>query len=579
MGRPENRPPALPMKGPAEDVHDTPPADTFGVHAMIRRIVCFCFLLTAGSVFPAGDDFLKKTSLELLDTYCPDGSRIVRMCMPLYPKARDTEFTSMIDGKDEAACVNGLNTVVHEENHTAHAFMGRDILRDRFGRMTDLFYEYDYFYLGDSRFTLMARTPTFPSLEMVPEFPDHLRTFRFDTYVNTTDTMQSTQMSGIYGLLDEMNSYYQGTRASYELLGWFEKKGRNAEWHDWFQGVNGTLYGCLEFRLYILKYLMYARKHHAGKYWTILGNRAWCYTFLETDRNVSELIQSYANAKPAVFKRLAGYGWTVSEDDSYVSITKAGRTVRHMNFLGVLKLLADEMKKPEYLEVEKTIREWAGDWNPESIYGEIETRMAEGSGSPAWEEDSGGEDSGQPEPEEPSEPDDSAGSGGGIQWQNGGFSDAAGDAGHAFIDLTAASVLKRGNVLVIRMDLVEFPKRLAFCQNVVEENRQEYRWAAFFDLEGDGTGDHSVELGSFKMPGCAPAQGDPLTLAQASIWDLEGDGGSLSDAAVRSRREGNSLVLEIPSCPWIASVGKKTRIRFETYYTDGRDEDADRMPD
>jgi hypothetical protein len=558
---------------------------------MIRRYSILTILLLAVSAFSADGDFLRKKSLELLDAYCPDGSRIVRMCLPLYPESTDKEFTSMIDGTDEAACVNAMNTVVHEENHSANTFMGRDVLKKRFKRFSDVFYEYDYYYLRDGRFVLMTKTPTFPSIEMVPDFPARLRTFRFDTYVNTRDSIQSTQVHGAYGLLDEMNSYYQGTKASFDLLGWYEKKGRDAEWHDWFQGVNGTLYGCLEFRLYILKYLQFAKKHHAGVYWTLLGNRAWCYAFLEVDRNVSDLIMAYDKAKPGVFKRLAGYGWTVSEDDSYVSITKAGRATRHMSFANVLKLLADEMKKPEYAETEKAIREWAGDWDPESVYAEVQAGMAGETEDASGEYDAEAgayepkepENSAEPEnssePEEPSEPPSGGGYGAAVTWKTGGFTDPSGDAGRGFIDLTSASMEKAGKSLVIRIGLAAYPEKLSFCQRGVPENGQEYRWAAFLDLDGDGTDDRSVELGFFKMPGCSPVQGDPLTRAQAAVWDIEGDSGSLSETQVRVSREGKGLRLEIPSCPWISSVGSRTKIRFETYCTDGTNDYSDRLPD
>jgi hypothetical protein len=547
---------------------------------MLRKWTVLCTLLLFSHATAGDNEYLKKTTLHLLDTYCPDGSRIVRQCMPLYPKARDTEFTSMIDGDDEAACINSLNTVVHEENHTGHTFVSRAVLEKRFGKWSDVFYEYDYFYHRDGAFTLMKKTPTFPSIDMVPEFPEHLRTFRFDTYINTQESLQSTQNEGIYGLLDEMNSYYQGTRASFDLLRYYEAKGKDADWQGYFQNVNATLYGCLEFRLYIFKYLMFAKKHHSGKYWTILGNKAWCHTFLETDREVSDLIRTYEKAKPAVFKRLTGYGFTVSENDSYITITRGGRTSQHMNFKDVLNLLSDEMKKPEYVEIEKTIREWAGDWDPESMYEDIEQAMKSDHAA-----DQGEDRSGPAEPAEPVEPAESPEPGGTPEPESSSFedsavwSDRAGDAGHGFIDLTAASVSRQGNGLEIRMKLADFPKQLAFCQRSVPENRQEYRWAAFFDVDGDGADETSVELIHFKPPDSQPLSGDPLTVGQLVVWELSGQGGSQSDAEVRGRRDGNELVFDLPKCPWQSSIGSRTRIRFETYYTDGKTEDSDRLPD
>lgn len=541
---------------------------------MHSKWTALCAILLFSDARAGNNGTLKNTTLHLLDTYCPDGARIVRMCMPLRPAISETDFTSMIDGSGEKACLNAINTVVHEENHTANTFIGREVLKKKYGRFSDVFYEYDYYYHRGGTFTLMRKTKTFPSVEMVPEFPEHLKTFRFDTYVNTDNAMQSTQNECIYGLLDEMNSYTLGTRASYDLLGYYEAKGKEAEWHDWFQGVNGTLYGSLEFRLYILRYLMFAKKHYPGTYWTILGNKAWCHAFLETDRDASDLIRSYDESKKAVFKRLNGYGWSVSEDDSYVSITRGGRTTRHMNFRGVLNLLADEMKKPEYLEIVSVIREWAEAYEPQSVYEDIERAMK---GDRAGNR---GED--RPEPEEPEK---SPEPGGTQEPDSGSFldsavrSDRAGDARHRYIDLTAASVSRRGNGLEIRMTLADFPKRLDFCQRNVPENRLEYRWAAFFDVDGDGTDEYSVELAHFKPPDSSPVSGDPLTVGQTAVWELSGQGGSMSDTDVQGRRDGSALILELPRCTWRSSLGSRTRIRFETYFTDGKTEDWDRLPD
>jgi hypothetical protein len=77
----------------------------------------------------------------------------------------------------------------------------------------------------------MKKTKTFPSREIIPSIPENLRTFRFSDYVETTNEIQSTQNEGIYGLLDEFNSYYQGTKASFDLLP-LRESGKSANWHD-----------------------------------------------------------------------------------------------------------------------------------------------------------------------------------------------------------------------------------------------------------------------------------------------------------------------------------------------------------
>jgi hypothetical protein len=536
-----------------------------GDNKMKKWFAAVLVIAVTFSASAANDAFLKKKTLELLDAYCPDGSKIVRMCMPLYPKIAENEFMTMIDGSDERACLNSLNTVVHEENHLANTFIGREVLKEKFGKFSDVFYDYDYYYLKNDRFSLMHKTPTFPSIEMVPSFPERLRTFRFDTYINTQNTLQSTQNEGIYGLLDEMNSYYQGTKAAYDLLGYYEKKGEDAKWHDYFGGVNSSHYGCLEFRLYILKYLMFAEKKHPDIYKGILNNKTWCGTFLEVDRNVSDMLQSYFEVKPAIFERLRGYGWSVSEDINTLTIEANGRTSSHINFMGVIELLTEEMKKPEYLAMLRIIEELAKGWDPETVYSEVALAMKE---TKLTDTQGGIVDPNVPRLENRRRMEDVA-----------DLSDPEGDVEHPFVDLVGASASKDGDGLVVRMRLAGFPDRLTFCQPGVPENRMEYKWAVMFDLEGDGTDDFSIELTNFKPPESEPVTGDPLKEAQLTVWELNDLGGEASTVLFRGGKIGNELIFDVPMCGLVSSIGPETQVRFETYYTDGRTEDVDQMPE
>jgi hypothetical protein len=523
-------------------------------------------LIMAASLASAkNDDFLRKKTLEILDAYCPDGSFIVRSDLSLVGTVSDKDFVSLIDGEDERACLNSINTVVHEDNHSLHTFWGREVLKKKFGGFFDVFYNYDYYYLSDGAFTLMKKTKTFPSREIVPSIPDDLRTFRFPDYVETSNEIQSTQNEGIYGLLDEFNSYYQGTRASFDLLAYYQKAGKSANWHDFFTGVNSTYYGCLEFRFFILKYLMYAKAHHPDVYQAILDNTAWCYTFLEVDMNSSGLLDEYFAAKPAIFERLRGYGWTVSEQNYRLYINQGNGNVGHMNFMNVVELLDGEMKKAEYLDMINTLEERADGWDPESVYPVIEAEM-----KGMWTEDTRGGtvDTQAPRLENRASLEGIA-----------DLEDPEGDAGHSFIDLVNASVEKDEDGLIVRMGLAGLPQQLAFNQPRVPDNAMEYRWAALFDLDGDGEDEYSVELMKFKDPRGKSVRGGILSNAQMSVWRLRGDGAEMVEADVRGEQKGNELILDVLPCDFVSSIGPETRIHFKTYYSDGKSEDEDLMPD
>jgi hypothetical protein len=240
------------------------------MHMKNAFLKALLLLAAIASASQAGDKaFLRQKTLEILDACSPDGSRIVRLGLKLEKYSASGDFTTLITGNDERACATSINTVVHEENHGLHTFMGREVLKEKYGRFSDAYYKYDYYYMKDGQFTLMKKTPTFPSRELVPSIPNRLRTYRFADYIK----LQSTQNTGIFGLVDEFNSYTQGTRAAFDLLSYYEKKGAQADWHDYFTGVNSTYYGCLEFKFYILKYLMFAKKAHPDIYNTIMNRK------------------------------------------------------------------------------------------------------------------------------------------------------------------------------------------------------------------------------------------------------------------------------------------------------------------
>jgi hypothetical protein len=534
------------------------------VFTPIRKTwICALSVFFISSVLPEEKPELRQFTLDLLETYCPDGYRIVSSMDNLEPKVSDTDFTNLIDGNDERACVTSINTIVHEDNHGANTFIGREVLKQRFGRFSDVFYHYDYYYLNDGRFILLKKTPVFMSRELVPEIPERMRTYRFD-YIDTGDTLQSTQHFGIYGLLDEFNSYYQGTKAGFDLLGYFEEKGSEADWHDFFTLVNSTYYGCLEMRYYILKYLMFAKKRHPEVYQGILNNKDWCAAFLAVDRNVSGLMQAYFDKKPEIFERLRGFGWKVSEQNDRLTINTGRRNKSHMNFMEIYELLDMEMKKPEYQAVLSTIKGAAQGWDPESVYGEVEAAMKE---ADRWDTQGGSVDPHAPRLEDRI----------GLE-AIADMKDPSGDTEHPFIDLLKASVSRDESGLVVRIRVADIPEQLTFNQAGVQENELEYQWSVLFDLQNDSRDEYSLGMVHFKEPDASTGPGELMDNVQVTLWKLEADGASKVDVNIRGAREGNELILDVPSCEFVSSIRANTRIRLMTSYTDGERNDEDLMP-
>jgi hypothetical protein len=286
---------------------------------------------------------------------------------------------------------------------------------------------------------------------------------------------------------------------------------------------------------------------------------------MAVDRNVSDLIRSYFDKKPAIFERLRGYGWKVVEQDNMLYINAKGRNIGHMNFIEVFTLLDGEMKKPEYLAILRTVEENAAGWDMESTYAEIARAMKD---TEETDTRGGAVDVHAPRLENRRSLEDVA-----------DLSDPEGDTNHSFVDLVKASVAKDDDGLLVRMRLAGLPDRLIFNQPGVPENQMEYRWAALFDMDGDGVDEYSIEAVNFKDPDAGKVKGGILENTQQTLWKMSGDGADAVDVTIRGGREESELILDVSNCDFVSSIGKKTRVHFKTFYTDGKNHDQDLVPD
>ena len=173
-----------------------------------------------------------------------------------------TDFMEYIDGYEEKDIIQGLGTAVHEISH-GYTFRMHYQYRQQTNQLDDLEATYSLIYQNPSQQTLIKHSTTFPSREMIKSFPESLRTPRFSTYISTKQDVQSTQQSGVYGLLDEWNAYYLDTRLACNLFEYYQNETpqKPEDWLRFMEGVDGVFYAHLEFKLYILKYLIFAKKN------------------------------------------------------------------------------------------------------------------------------------------------------------------------------------------------------------------------------------------------------------------------------------------------------------------------------
>lgn len=306
---------------------------------------------------------VKARAWQLLKKYDPNGYMIVKGYYDTPASFRvgktsinlgsNIDFIAFMGGSTDADIANDLNTVVHEVCHLYTQRLAYKTLQK-----TPTLYNrkkhYSLFFINEKKSILVTQTQTFPSREISKAIPEKLRTFRFKTYIFPSQTSQGTQIEGIYGLLDEMNAYFQGTKTSMNLYKYYinETKQKPSDWFNFFSEIDANYYAYLEFKFYILKYMIWARKHHPYIYQGILANRNFRKAYNAVDEGFGQLITKYFTLKQKILDQLKEKGHKVRQTERYTFIDNRGRG----NFLKPYKLLKAELAKPAYQLIMKALK-------------------------------------------------------------------------------------------------------------------------------------------------------------------------------------------------------------------------------
>jgi hypothetical protein len=287
----------------------------------------------------------RQYALELLKKYDPEGWHIVTKVNQL---AYNNNFDRYAEGHTQNSVRDALGTIVHELNHGYSALMAwklRPRERDK----------YACYYIGDSTHILVKYTPVFFTEEIGKDIRPDLHTFRFDTYVyNPKEKIQITSnVLGIYGLLDEWVAYYHGTKTDVHMYKWYEEHSKNTveDWRNYFSTVGSVINAYVEFKFYCLAYLLHAQKHKPEVYQGIITNPEFIEVFMIVNQRYGKLVNEYLDIKKSILKKLQSKGVKVSEDEEWIFINGEGTG----NFVNEYKALSREMEKPKYQEMLKNL--------------------------------------------------------------------------------------------------------------------------------------------------------------------------------------------------------------------------------
>ncbi|AVX40812.1 Copper amine oxidase N-terminal domain-containing protein (plasmid) [Carboxydocella thermautotrophica] len=308
--------------------------------AQILLVMMLFNFLFESFAYAANNDETSEANLRMiLQKYCPDGNYIVNE----YEKAVNdkSQFKNYIEPGNVAG---SINTIVHELNHgftykMPYKLLGKESYYNR----------YSAFYISNKEIILVKHTPVFNSLEIAKDIPQNLRTYRFGLYILNNDNTPNlgSQIEGIYGLLDEFNAYYQGTKAAYELYNYYFSKYIDNKTFDYFKGVYGTYTAYAEFKFFILKYLLYAKKYYPNIYNDIINNKEFKLAFNKIDKLYFDLISNIDVKKKVILYKYKN----IYERNGGLWIGNKGISLKEYYSSSKSQLLINEMKKKDYVDI------------------------------------------------------------------------------------------------------------------------------------------------------------------------------------------------------------------------------------
>jgi hypothetical protein len=548
-------------------------------------ILTFLLVIISTQVAESNRQFV----LDLLYQYSPDGYYIVDTYRN--EVKHGTDFMEYYNGTTEALRMDSFNVIVHEISH---------------GYTSEIKgYLSVYMFISREESIEVPITDVFPSRKMASSFPDNLKTFRFD-YIDNDRQDLGTQLQGVYGLLDEFNAYYLGTKTSFELLPYYLNQGINADWGIFFNTVNGTLYGILEFKLYILKYLIFAEEHYPEIYSGIIANSRFREAFVKVDRNAYIFILDYFSRKRSIFDHIQKFGYKVSETEGTVFFETEETIIGHGNFMEVYNLLAKELSKPIYSDLMKKLNNGRGvppfpvadlgknsgmsltdadevivtqheheyKVNSESGEKDDSDRAVSGKNSSDRLKPAGA----GPDSSKSSEAASLSGRNSPDQGKTAGFPrstftyrDRIGDVENLLVDLTSAEVKLYDGLAVFSLTLAGFPDNITFNSPDLQRDDLEYSWSVEIDIEGDGTDDYSVSIDWFKLEDLKPFKAHVMENVQKGVWRIQTDIVELTDIPVNVEKKGNTLIFKLDwtSGSPFSKLSEESDLSFSCYYNNG----------
>lgn len=251
--------------------------------------------------------------LRLAATHSPDAHEVLSEM-----RDEESKFAAYLDGATTVeGMMNEFDTFIHETTH------GYEWKIEGATFMTT------GYYIGPGTHVVVQRTPVYNSNELNRFVPDSLqeKIFRYGVYVGDKSNV-SSQVHGIYGMLNEFSAYYHQTQFAADLRPWFEQRfgfSDETPWTDYyFNAMGNGVVAFYEFRLFMGWYLVYAKAHHPEMYEELMNNTQMRVAFTLLYRQFKSQADNYSNQLEYVTGRMQDAGLNASVEEGFLRVYDEG---------------------------------------------------------------------------------------------------------------------------------------------------------------------------------------------------------------------------------------------------------------
>lgn len=275
------------------------------------------------------------TSYYIVHQYKLNGSSISFDNRSISSGMSHMEFCDM---SSKRRFLSTISTTVHETTHALDSqipfmFAKQGIYKmdnsDNEGFILDQNYKTAYTF---------PKSKLFQSRKLSTVIPQNLRTFRYDTYIESKSDNQSTQRSGVIGLMEEFNAYYQGSKVIFDLLPIYKDElGNNFLW-AWSSDFTSNADAFYEFDFFIKEYLMYSKTNNLELYEELKKDENFKSIYKNIRSRFQNLITQYE-------KKYDEFTLTAQKNNGIIYSSK-----KHSDL--IFPILSEQIKSAKYKEIE-----------------------------------------------------------------------------------------------------------------------------------------------------------------------------------------------------------------------------------